>query len=373
MHVLTHSNKNDASYFDFKPSKKEVIRACVDSNMLIMGLRILIGVSSHPVKSVRFLLKSLRISKENARQGFRSWILSLPFMEETFDIVHFEFSGLAIYYRDVISLLEVKRFLVSCRGAEEQTKPYVDKQRISDLTRTFACMDKIHCVSYKLASQIQPYCNDANKIFINHPSIDVSQFRRKLVESTYDYKGISMVSVGRLDWRKGYEYALQAVRLLLEKGHNGLIYRIIGGGPEYEKLIFEVHDLGLASHVEFLGALNKGEVIAQLEKADIYLQSSLTEGLSNATLEAMALELPVVATDVGGTREAITDGLEGFIVSPRNPYELAMKITSLIEDVNLRREMGKKGREKIINQFSLERQTNTYLSIYRELLSVDGN
>jgi glycosyltransferase involved in cell wall biosynthesis len=93
----------------------------------------------------------------------------------------------------------------------------------------------------------------------------------------------------------------------------------------------------------------------------------LSEGLSNAALEAMACGLPVVTTDCGGMPEAITDGVEGFVVPLRDPHAMAKALSALASDVELRRRMGKAGRDRVLKQFTLGRQIEEFVSLLEDV------
>jgi glycosyltransferase involved in cell wall biosynthesis len=94
---------------------------------------------------------------------------------------------------------------------------------------------------------------------------------------------------------------------------------------------------------------------------------SFTEGLPNIILESFAAGVPVVATAVGGTPEAVMDGVDGFLIPPGKPLLLAAKIKQLVEDEDLRREMGRKGREKIGRQFTFEAQCDEYRRLFETM------
>ena len=138
---------------------------------------------------------------------------------------------------------------------------------------------------------------------------------------------------------KGYEFALQALAQVRRAGVE-IEYTIIGNSDDKELLIVlaTVRDLDLEPHVHIRGRLSRNEVVEALQAADVFLLASLSEGLSTATLEAMAVGLPVVVTDVGGMREAVTDGVEGRVVPPRDPAALAAALLELAADATARRD-----------------------------------
>jgi len=111
------------------------------------------------------------------------------------------------------------------------------------------------------------------------------------------------------------------------------------------------------------------DVIPWLAITDIFVLPSYREGTPVTVLEAMAMGLPVVATDVPGCREAVVHGETGFLVPPRNVGELVRAIQKLAEDPALRQRMGQAGRERVVQHFAVERIVEQYLDLYAELLS----
>jgi colanic acid/amylovoran biosynthesis glycosyltransferase len=223
-------------------------------------------------------------------------------------------------------------------------------------------------VSADMLSTMQGYGLDPANAFINHPAIDISRFQRRRPYLDKTRGPYRLLSVGRLHWKKGFDYALMAVRQLLDEGHD-VYYDILGGGAEEERLRFAVHDLQLAGRVELRGPQSAEEVRNALETADVYVQPSVSEGLSNATLEAMAMEVPVVSTDVGGMAEAIRDGCEGLLIPPRHPAALAERVALLLRDSERRRGMGLAGRRQVERNFDLTRQIDRFVAEYHSLLS----
>ena len=124
---------------------------------------------------------------------------------------------------------------------------------------------------------------------------------------------LRILSVGRLEWKKGYEYALAAVRRLIDRGVS-CEYRIIGGGDFLEPVAFARHQLGLEQLVRLLGPLSGDQVKAELRQAGLFLHAAVSEGFCNAVLEAQAVGLPVVTTDADGLPENVADGVTGFVV-----------------------------------------------------------
>ncbi len=102
---------------------------------------------------------------------------------------------------------------------------------------------------------------------------------------------------------------------------------------------------------------------------DIAVLSTFTEGISNSIVEYMALGKAVVATDGGGTKELIVDNETGFIIPQQSPTVLADKIEILLNNPNLRETMGRKGKQRIIDEFNLDKMVNAHVKLYNKLLN----
>src|SRR5262249_21128117 len=142
---------------------------------------------------------------------------------------------------------------------------------------------------------------------------------------------LQIVAVGALSWGKGYEYALMTLRKVLDRGVAARL-TIAGTGDETQRLYHAMDELGLRNHVLLCGALSPLQVRELLRTADVFLHSSLSEGISNSVLEAMACGLPIVTTECGGMREAVTNGEEGFVVAARDVSGAAEAIAALAND-----------------------------------------
>ena len=169
-----------------------------------------------------------------------------------------------------------------------------------------------------------------------------------------------IVTVGWVSWIKGYEYALLAVRRLLDQGVS-VQFHIIGDGAKRYRLLYTIDDLDLHGQVHLHGKLSSSEVRSRLQQADVFLLASLSEGISNAVLEAMACGLPVVTTDCGGMREAVTDGVEGLVVPVRDPEAIAA-LSRLASDRDLGRRMGQAARERILSEFTIKQQIDKFIA-----------
>lgn len=191
---------------------------------------------------------------------------------------------------------------------------------------------------------------------ICHPvGIDVSAFPyHPSFDDKKETDPIVITTVARLAEIKGHEYSIRAIAEVIRRNPNRkLEYRIVGGGSQRESLEDLVQELGIEDSVRFLGQVNYKAVQHQLRESDIFLLSSLDEGLGMVLLEAQATGLPIVATEVGGIPQAVDQGKSAFLVSPKDPTSLADRIEGLCENPELCEEMGMHGREYVSEKFDI--------------------
>jgi L-malate glycosyltransferase len=171
-------------------------------------------------------------------------------------------------------------------------------------------------------------------------------------------------SSGRLVPVKDYTLMVKIARILA--GEKSIQFVLAGEGPERAKLEDSIRNYGLCKYFHLKGHVDDMEPFYQ--GLDLYLNTSLHEGIPMAILEAMARGLPVVAPNVGGVSEVVRNGVEGFVIDGRNPQDFAEKCLMLYKDQELWYRMSMAARHKAIKAFSVERMTEEYLRIYQNMV-----
>lgn len=165
---------------------------------------------------------------------------------------------------------------------------------------------------------------------------------------------------------KGVDVFLKSARLILDNIKD-VSFIIAGEGDERRKLEDYCQNLDLNRSVRLIGAVS--DVIPLLKVSDIGVLSSYSESLSNSIIEYMAAGLPVVCTDVGGNRELVQDGINGFLVLPGDPQRLAEAIIKLINNPDLRLKMGEESLKLSKTLFNFESTLREYENLYLKLIS----
>jgi len=144
----------------------------------------------------------------------------------------------------------------------------------------------------------------------------------------------------------------------------------VGDGPERPRATEHAEELGLADRVLFLGHFHDIREVYDL--LDVYVLSSTREGLPNTVLEAMAMEVPTVATDVDGVSEAVTHDREALLVPARAPQRLAEGIRSVLDDSSLGNRLRRTARAKVVTEFSFAARMRRVEEIYRKVMNDGG-
>jgi glycosyltransferase involved in cell wall biosynthesis len=177
--------------------------------------------------------------------------------------------------------------------------------------------------------------------------------------------------VGNINPIKGYEYFIQTAALV-KKQIEGIRFVIVGAVLDtqkryYQKLQNMILSLQMERDIVFAGRTDN--VPEMLSIFDVFMLPSISEGGPRVTLEAMAMEKPVVATDVGAVPEQIVNGETGIIVPPRDPGAMAEAVIYLLEHPAEASTMGKKARPRVIELFSLDICVAQYITLYHQVMS----
>jgi glycosyltransferase involved in cell wall biosynthesis len=169
-----------------------------------------------------------------------------------------------------------------------------------------------------------------------------------------------------LSEQKGIAYLLEAARRVLDAEPRARF--VIGGeGPLRQRLEARAAELALGDRVRFLGY--RRDVPDLISSLDLYVLPSLWEGLPLALLEALAIGKPIVCTTVGGNPEIVEDGVNGFLVPPRQPEPLADRILRALRDRGFREAARQRNQKKFADVFSVDKMVDGHASLYRDLAS----
>jgi glycosyltransferase involved in cell wall biosynthesis len=235
--------------------------------------------------------------------------------------------------------------------------PFVESQllRLSDI---------VTAVSPSVANELSEYGMDSSKVAVMWNGVDEKIFSP--IESNGKLEKYVLYT-GVLRARKGL-FDLIKCAILVKKKIPDIKFIICGTGSLLQKLKEQVQSVGLEEQVIFLGRVDRKKLIQIYQNATIQVVPSIYEGLPTVLLEAMACGLPVVATNIGGNRDIISSNVNGLLVPPGSPEEMAQMITMLWADEPLRKKIGRNARETILKKYTWDIITDDFLKVYDCLL-----
>jgi glycosyltransferase involved in cell wall biosynthesis len=203
-----------------------------------------------------------------------------------------------------------------------------------------------------------------NKLRVSRLGVDPAIYSPRPFR--YNPAPFEILCVGRLAKVKGQAILIGAIDRLVRKGH-AVLLRLVGDGPERAILERQVVERSLGACVIFEGWQGTERVRDSYQQADVVALASLAEGIPVALMEAMAMEIPCVATAVMGVPELIRHELDGLLVGRGSEDELAAAIARYLDDSELRQRLGKAGRRRVLEHFDLYRNTAALADTLREV------
>jgi glycosyltransferase involved in cell wall biosynthesis len=203
-------------------------------------------------------------------------------------------------------------------------------------------------------------------------AVDASKRLRRRLLGLFELPSVDqiVIGIGRLERQKRFDIFLQAARLINNRVAN-VGFLVVGDGSDRKELESLATELGLSPSVRFTGP--RSDVPTLLGISDVFLLTSDFEGLPLTVLEALAMQLPVVATDVDGTSEVLGGGVGGILVPPKDPAATADAVLSLLHDEERRREMGQQGRQLVEQIYSIRVVSEQIGVVYRTILQQNNH
>ena len=226
-------------------------------------------------------------------------------------------------------------------------------------TRTYAATSR---AIWRYNPSVIPNAVDHRRF---RPDVDGSGVRSKL---RIPPEVPIVLLVGRIVPHKGVEHFVEAARYVPDAR-----FLVAGGGSSLDAMKRLALSMGVADRVRFLGRISDDRLPEVYAACDVFVLPSVSrlEAFGIVALEAMSTGKPVIVADIPGVREIIEDGRDGLLTDPVNPRDLAEKIRRLLSEPKARQTMGARGREKVLESFSIERVTDRIEAVYRAIL--DGS
>ena len=231
--------------------------------------------------------------------------------------------------------------------------------------------DRIIAVSNGVKDALVSGGVDPDKITCVHSVTEAKRYQKKgreaevRAEFGLDEDTNVIAIIAQLIERKGHRFLFRAAPRILERFPNTM-FLVLGEGQTEGALRELAASLGIQDKVIFAGF--RGDIGEMLSVTTVLVHPATMEGFANCVLQAMAAEVPVVVSAVGGMPESVHDGVNGFLVPPQDPDALADAVLKLLADPDLRARMGRDGREIVEEKFCPERMVEGVLSVYQDVL-----
>jgi colanic acid/amylovoran biosynthesis glycosyltransferase len=329
---------------------------------LITNLRVL---SRHPIGYVRGLLYAWSLSRGTPRLLVK---YSLYFLEAVVAGAYFERQGVTdihTHFSSTVLLILARIFRVRYSLTAHGSGEFVDVVGFHLAAKVAGAIFVATVGQYGM-SQVMSASDPVHwhKIVVLPLGVDVDAFRPRRSLQWGRNEPFRLLSVGRLSPPKGYPILLEVIGLLRERGRN-VTLTLVGEGPEritLERLITVRH---LGDYVRLAGACNHDRLANYYESSDVFVLSSFLEGVPVVLMEAMAMELPCVATWITGIPEIIEQDVEGLLVPPASAVALADAVERLMEDPEGARRLGTAARRKVLAKYHLEHNVERLVEEFR--------
>ncbi|EKE20155.1 MAG: glycosyl transferase group 1 protein [uncultured bacterium] len=211
----------------------------------------------------------------------------------------------------------------------------------------------------ELALKLEP----KKEIGIIHDGVDTDEFFPD--ENKRNSEQFTMICASRVTPMKGVRFLIQAFKILSGRYENARLV-VVGDGNERQSLEDLVQGLDLREKVEFAGLVSHENMLKYYQKSNVFVSTSLADGISDSTLEALACGLAVVATNTEGTAELLTDGVNCLMVRMKDPDDLAEKIEKIILDHDLEKSLSLESK-KLAEKLSWRSLAGQYFELYEKI------
>jgi len=282
------------------------------------------------------------------------------------DVIHVQSTASGISAM-LINNIKKSPYIVYCQGSDVYL-PWFLKKEIS--TFVFGKASSILALTNDMKLKIQDIYNTDVVVLPNGVDLlkflDVGNFNVRNALNIQPTEHL-LLFVGRLHQIKGLEYLVKAMKLILLR-HPNTKLAIIGEGKEKQNIINCIMEHKLENNIILVGHIPHAQIPIYMLSSDVFILPSLSEGLPLVCLEAMAAGLPIIATRVGGLPEIIEEGINGFLVDPGKPEQIAESLCVLLDNKELRYYISKQNKKKV-NVYSWESIVTRLERIYISVLS----
>lgn len=341
--------------------------------LALRGFQILFVMQKSVVNEVDKLDKSVKVVQLPIK-GKKGYYLNFPFLKNIIkkyqpDVINVHFAS---GYGTMIRLSNAKKVILSVWGSDVYDFPYKSNLCMNIIRKNLLSANQIASTSFCMAEQVRRLIGDTKQITVTPFGVDVEKF--KCTGYKRDEEKIVIGNVKVLAPKYGIDDLVKAVALLIKDLSkteyaflaNKVYCYIYGDGEQKDELNRLIKSVNLEEKVILKGKIEHSKVPEVLNDMDIFCATSVldSESFGVSVVEAQAVELPVVVTDVDGFKEVVDDGITGYIVRRKNIGEIAEALKRLVIDKNMRKKMGENGRRKVLQKYNFNQNVNQMEELY---------
>ena len=338
--------------------------------LLLIGfilIQIICLIFNEPRKFVKLAAYYRNFSKNESIGFLNWWGKVLPVVNHLPDIFHIQWAKALPNWFFLKDLFRVK-MVVSFRGTHINYSPLADEKLAKQYLSLFPRVDRFHAVSRAIATESGKY-DDAvgQKTDVIYSAVNLESLQFYIKTNWDAHNPFHFISVGRHHWIKGYHYVLSALKNL--QGINLFAnYTIITQDQPSDEILYQIDDLSLQNYVTMACLDTQEEVYRKMRSADCLLLPSISEGIANVVLEAMAIGLPVISSECGGMMEIIEHEKDGFLFRNRDVDHLIQIMTDMINQYSdERKSISRRARLKVEQNHNFTRLGSEMKELYHSL------
>lgn len=300
--------------------------------------------------------------------GYKSYILNVPEIRKIYkefnpDVVNVHYmSG----YGLMATLAGLRPLVLNCYGSDIFVAPQKSIIVRLIIKKLLNSADAVAATSKVMAAEAKKIMgNNRKDVTVTPFGVDVDHFKKDENRLFSDRPIIGIIKYLYPEYN--IPLLIKAFAITIEKSSIKPLLHIYGSGPLKDELLALCRDYGIYDDVTFYETIPNQEVPKALNTMDIFVNSSNVESFGVNIVEAMACELPVVATPCPGPKEVVDNGVTGIVLKDWNHEELADELIKLVENPALREQYGKAGREKVLREYDWSKNVETLINVYHQV------
>lgn len=301
-------------------------------------------------------------NSKGVKELYNNLLYYLPIIHSRPDKIHLQWTAF-VHNKDLLFKLFADKVVVSLRGAHINYTPVTTPEIKESYLRLLPKVHRFHAVSKAILKEAEQYGVSSAKTDVIYSMVSDALLEKQIIPKEKKDK-LQVISVGRFFWKKGYNYAIDAMYKLKQRGVS-FRYTLIAEGEMPASIKYHIHQLGLDEDIHIVNGTTHEQVLEQIEHHDVLLLPSVEEGIANVVLEAMATGTPVITTDVGGMCEVAEHNISALVVPVRDVVAMS---DALVQFNSMNSEeryaMATTAKNKITKQHNKQEFTERFKQFY---------